>query len=270
VRLQSEFGELACAIALLAVAIAVFSAFAHAGWPGAPHPCLAEADCYCEAPRAGWIRQPANTWSCLAGVLVGLAVAAHSSARRRSSRGERAANRMQAGLFYPALYACIVVYSGVGAAFFHASLTDWGGKLDMASMVLSFGFWLTYNVMRVFGLTRIRFCAVFCGLVTALLVPRVVFDKLGFEIFAGLAGAVILSEILVATSPLRVQRRWLWASLALYAPALGVWWLSLSGHWLCEPASLLQGHALWHVLTALSPGMLYLYFRDGELAPDAA
>ena len=81
--------------------------------------------------------------------------------------------------------------------------------------------------------------------------------------------AVILSEILVATSRLHVRRRWLWASLAVYVPALGVWWLSLSGRWLCEPASLLQGHALWHVLTALSPGMLYLYFRNGELEPDA-
>ena len=95
---------------------------------------------------------------------------------------------MHAGPFYPALYACLVVYSGVGAAFFHASLTDWGGKLDMASMVLSFGFWLTYNVTRVFDLTRTQFLAVFGALVTALLVPRVVFDKLGLEIFAGLRG----------------------------------------------------------------------------------
>ncbi len=173
---------------------------------------------------------------------------------------------MKAGGFYPALYACIVVYSGIGAAFFHASLTDWGGKLDMASMILSFGFWLTYNVTRVFGLTRTQFLALLFGLAALLLVPRVVFDVLGFEIFAGLAGAVLLSEILVARSRLRVQRSWLWVSLALYLPALGVWWLSLSGRVLCEPASLLQGHALWHVITALSPGALYLYFRSGERA----
>jgi len=122
---------------------------------------------------------------------------------------------MQAGRFYPALYACLVVYSGIGAAFFHASLTDWGGKLDLASMILSFGFWLVYNVTRVFGLTRTQFLAAFCGLVALLLVPRVAFDVLGFEIFAGLVGLVISSEILVARSALRVRRGWLWASLAV-------------------------------------------------------
>jgi hypothetical protein len=266
VRRPSEFAELAPAAVLLAIAIVLFVTLARQHWPGAPHPCLARADCYCEAPRGGWIRQPANTWSCLAGVFVGLGIAAHSSARRRSGRADQATNRMQAGGFHPALYACIVVYSGIGAAFFHASLTDWGGKLDMASMILSFGFWLTYNLTRVFSLSKTQFLALLLGLTAVLLVPRVVFDVLGLEIFAGLVGAVLLSEILVARSPLRIQRTWLWVSLVLYLPALGVWCLSLSGHVLCEPASLLQGHALWHVITALSPGALYLYFRNGERA----
>lgn len=216
------------------------------------------------------MRQPANTWSCLAGVFVGLGIAAHSYSRRRSARDDHRANRMQVGGFYPALYACIVTYSGVGAAFFHASLTDWGGKLDLASMVLSFGFWLMYNLTRVFGLSQKQFVALFLGLTAALLVPRVVFGILGFEIFAGLVTAALLSEVLVARSSLRVQRQWLWVSLTLYPPALGLWWFSLSGHPLCNPASLLQGHALWHVITALSPGALYLYFRNGELAASAA
>lgn len=176
---------------------------------------------------------------------------------------------MQAGPFYPGLYASIVVYSGIGAAFFHASLADWGGKLDMASMILSFGFWLAYNATRVFGLTRRQFLGLFLGLTAVLLVPRVAFGVLGFEIFAALATTVLLSEVLVARSSLHVQRRWLWVSLLLYIPALGVWWFSLSGHWLCDPASLLQGHALWHIITALSPGALYLYFRNGQTTPAA-
>ncbi len=243
----------------------MFLAYARQGWPGAPHPCVAEADCYCEAARTGWIRQPANTWSCLAGVLVGLGIAASAGGGKDMTRAGPGANRMRADPFYPALYACIVVYSGIGAAFFHASLTDWGGKLDMASMVLSFGFWLAYNVTRARDLTRGRFLALFLGLAAVLLVPRVVFGVLGLEIFAGLVAAVLVSEVLVARSPLRIERRWLWIGLALYLPALLVWWLSLSGHPLCDPASLLQGHAVWHVITALSPAALYLYFRDGEI-----
>jgi hypothetical protein len=107
------------------------------------------------------------------------------------------------------------------------------------------------------------------ALAAALLVPRVVFDVLGFEVFSGLTTAVLLSEVLVARSSLHVQRRWLWVSLLLYIPALAVWRFSLSGDWLCDPSSLLQGHAVWHVITALSPGALYLYFRNGENSPAA-
>jgi hypothetical protein len=67
VRLPSEFAELACAAVLLAIAAVFFVSLAPRGWPGTPHAWLARADWYCEAPRAEWIRQPANTWSCLAG-----------------------------------------------------------------------------------------------------------------------------------------------------------------------------------------------------------
>ena len=183
---------------------------------------------------------------------------------------------MQAGPFYPAVYACIVTYSGVAAAFFHGSLTEWSGKLDMASMHLSFGFWLVYNLTRRFDLTRERFLLWLSALTLVLLIPRVVFGVIGFEIFALLVLGVIISELLLAVGPWRegqsvvIRRSWLWLSLGLYVPALAIWRLSLSGQPLCNPHSLLQGHALWHVITALSPGALYLYFRNGELRKPAS
>jgi len=37
---------------------------------------------------------------------------------------------------------------------------------------------------------------------------------------------------------------------------LVVWWGSRSGGWLCDPQSLVQGHALWHVLAAVGAGMI--------------
>ncbi len=52
-------------------------------------------------------------------------------------------------------------------------------------MILSFGFWLTYNLTRVFGLTKSQFLALLIGLTAVLLVPRVAFNVLGFEIPVG-------------------------------------------------------------------------------------
>ena len=260
---------------VLAVGSAVFAVLSSLGWPGTAHECLALADCYCEVPRPGWVRQPANTLSCVSGVIVGFAIAIHSRSRRRVA-GSGPLNRMMAGPFYPSVYASIVTYSGFGAAFFHGSLTEWGGKLDMVSMHLSFGFWLVYNLTRRFDRSKAWFSLVFSVLTATLLIPRVVFGLLGFQVFAGLVSGVILSEILVATGPSRgkwnvsLNRSWLWVSLGLYVPALAVWRFSLSGQPLCCPDSLLQGHALWHVMTALSPGALYLYVRNGERGGPAA
>ena len=184
-----------------------------------------------------------------------------SSSRRKSG----------ASFFYPALCASIMAFSVVGAAFFHGSLTDWGGKLDMVSMHLSFGFWFAYNLTRRFDLTEARFMLLLSALTAALLVPRVLFGVIGFEIFALLVLGVVASEILVGSgswgrgSPVIIHRSWLWVSIGVYPPALLIWYFSLSGQPLCSPHSLFQGHAVWHVLTALSPVALYLYFRNGEL-----
>jgi hypothetical protein len=35
-------------------------------------------------------------------------------------------------------------------------------------------------------------------------------------------------------------------------------------HIVCDPDGLLQGHAVWHILTAASAGLLYLYYRSAE------
>ncbi len=135
-------------LALTGVSAGVFAACAVAGWPGDPNPCVVEGDCYCEAPRPGWIRQPANTWSAIFGPFAGLLIAWHAQRWQRKGGRATSGNRMRSTLFYPGLYALVVTFFGIGAVFFHASLTDWGGKLDIASMYLFADFWILYNLNR--------------------------------------------------------------------------------------------------------------------------
>jgi len=51
------------------------------------------------------------------------------------------------------------------------------------------------------------------------------------------------------------------AALLIYVLAQIIWTLDLN-HIVCDPSGLLQGHAVWHVLTASSAGLLYLYYRS--------
>ncbi|MFN7146046.1 MAG: hypothetical protein ACK4YP_19890, partial [Myxococcota bacterium] len=81
-------------------------------------PTLAPAtcwpDCYCEAVRAGPPLQPVGAWSSLAGLVVGLPIAAASA---RSGRGSFAADPVY-GVALGAAAAAIAVFSG----FYHATL----------------------------------------------------------------------------------------------------------------------------------------------------
>ena len=65
-------------------------------------------------------------------------------------------------------------------------------------------------------------------------------------------------------SSIRIDARrmpWFWTGLGLFVVANIVWNLSRTDAVWCDPDNLLQGHALWHLLTAASVGAFYRYFR---------
>jgi dihydroceramidase len=88
----------------------------------------------------------------------------------------------------------------------------------------------------------------------------------GIFVFAGLVAAAVLLELVIAIWGVRGVRRplvpWLALGLGTFALALLVWRLSWTGAPLCDPSSLLQGHALWHILAeAVAPLMFFAHFR---------
>jgi hypothetical protein len=260
--------ELVPALLVLAASAAPFAVAAAAGWPGAPNACVAAGDCFCEAARPGLVRQPANTWSDLGFVVVGLAIGAHAARHRR---GPYAPNGMQAGGLYPALYAAIVVFMGPGSMFFHASLTRWGGTLDVLSMYGFVGFWVVYAVARGWRLSRRAFAWTFVGLMVAIGVPQVALGHPSAPVFGPLAAVGLALELLMRRrrrgpawlpEPAPADGRWLAAGSAGFAAAFALWLPSRTGGPLCDPHSLLQGHAAWHLLSAATPGCFYLYWRS--------
>ncbi len=277
--LLARYVEVSTSAGLLAGSLCLLVFFAAAGWPGAPNYCLEQGACYCEAARPGPIAQPANTWSLLGFVVAGLAIAWHS-ARAHASGDALPDNPIARTRFYPGLYASAVLLLGPCSAFFHASLTDWGGAVDIFSMLLWICFLIFYNLTCSYGWTRGRFLTAYCVAVSVLMLPRLAFGPAGIQTFAGVFVAWVLTEVLVAlpvhTLPshrrarLHRDRRWLWASLATLALSFAIWNLGGTGGPFCDPESLLQGHAIWHGLNALGVALLYPYLRSQEASRSGA
>lgn len=265
--------ELRATICVLVAGTGLCVALGAARWPGAPNYCVAQGDCYCEAPRPGPIRQPANTWSCVGFGLAGIWVAWRSGRDRARTPGPY----LRRG-FYPGLYASTLAFLGPGSAMFHASLTNWGGAVDVLSMLAWICFLLYYNVASLYDWSRSRFLTAYLVTIAIGIAPRLLLPRAGVPLFAVLVVVWLATEALVGrpVGTLGIRRRvdrrrkYLWAALGTDLIALLIWSGSHSGGWLCDPSSLLQGHAVWHVLNAVAGAFLYPYLRSERVGSEAA
>jgi hypothetical protein len=233
------------------------------GWKGAPNPCVDRDGCYCERWRPGPVRQPANTWSCLAFVAAGLLCAGH--AYRRLGADDR---RMLSRPLYPALFASGLALIGPASMALHASMTDWGGKVDGSSMDFFIAFCAAFGLRRRFGWGARGFWAVLVlGTVVPIalkFIPGLIRGELVFAILVTVFG---LNELLPEGKTRLPRAPWLASAAALFFAAFAVWLGSVGSTGpLCAPDSLLQGHAVWHVLSAAAAAALYGHLLQERLA----
>ena len=236
-------------------------AFVNYSWTDwQPATCLPN-NCFCEPLRDGFIRQPINTYSNLAYILVGLLILAH--ARDAQAR----ANLMSSHHAYPLIFGGVTMAIGVGSFFYHASLTFVGQWFDLVGMYLFASFALLYTLARLRPMRGTTFAIGYVVMNAMLGYLLVVNPDVRRQVFAAMIYGVIALEalVLLAERP-RMQTRYFIGALSSLAVAYGIWMLDESRVW-CDPSSILQGHALWHFLTAASAGLLYLYYRseDGKV-----
>jgi len=255
---------LAWTLAASAAGIAFFLGVGAAGWPGfTPNGCRVEMrpTCFCEEPRPGLVAQPANTWSNLGFVAVGLGIAAAADRRRLLALP---ANPMTRTDFYPGVFAMVTALLGPGSMFLHGSLTRGGGTLDVASMYLFAGLLVAYGAMRLLRLSRAAFAGTFALVAGTLIVLQATVGLFVELVFGLLLGAFAAGELLLGRvrPELRPDRRLAAGAAVLFGAAFAIWVPSLSGGALCDPQSPLQGHAVWHLLCAGAAGSLFLYFAS--------
>lgn len=260
--MRKPMGFLLAAVVGIAGVSALYLSWGGA-WRGEPNPCVAAGTCYCEAFRPGWIKQPANTWSCLGFVLAGMLVGWR--AVHREGGDDSSPNLMRAIGFFPVFYAALVSLIGPCSMFLHASMTRWGGMIDGISMDLHIVFVISYAVMRLTRSDSPRLFALLYGPAMAILISGKIQGWAAREIvFFLLVIAAVAFEVAVMRTrkDLTRDRAWLWCSMGGMVVAVAVWMLSLDDGPLCVPDSLIQGHAVWHLLCAGAAGMLYLYYES--------
>lgn len=213
---------------------------------------------WCEAQVCSIVVEPANTWSNLAYILIGLLLLARASSRARRGLPHRMARTFG--------HAEIVV--GVFSFAFHMSYSGLLQVLDFAAMFVFVGLTLSLNLVRLGWLPeRQRIRAYVLGVVALTgLVVGLRFTPFPIQlvtpvlILATAATELVLWWRSRAHAP-RGLYRWFLGSLLLLIGAAVCSALDAARIW-CDPHDhLVQGHALWHVLSAISLGLLARFYE---------
>lgn len=210
--------------------------------------------CFCELPRIGdLIVQPANSWSSYGYVFAGFLMIVLANARQWSSAMPRSA---------ATVFGITAISVGLGSVLLHATLTLWGQFFDVLGMYLVGSFMLVSALSKWLripdGRAILLYVALCAALVTALIVEP--------EVRRWLFLVLLVSAIIVEMGFARPRRAgvivgFYIAGIVAKAVAFTIWNLDQNG-FVCAPTSLLQGHAVWHLLGATSIFLTFSYYRS--------
>jgi hypothetical protein len=216
---------------------------------------------FAEIVRVGkTIGQPMNYWSCLAYVWQGIYILLEThrvfALRDRIHSG----GPINKHYFYGYLFGTLTILLGIGSAFFHASLTQLGGFMDAASMLLGATFLLVYTIARRKNWNLTKFSFSFFGLAILLIVCKCYWPDVYFTRYSGytLVGISMGIEFFFPNEA-KMDRPHLHAVLSSFAIGLFFW---ITDDQLALWFGLACGHALWHLFTARCIKEAFLFYRS--------
>lgn len=246
-------------------AVASFSLFMLAvvnGWFG---PAADVGGAFCEAAREGLVKQPANTWSNLGFIFAGLLMAFQLSQGTFQSNK----NRFTQSTFTAIFFSCLVVFLGPGSMAMHATETQLGGNLDMLSMYLVASFAASYAMQRFWQWSNGAFTVSFLIIIAICEwagtfhqhIPVVGYaGNLAFGIF--LTVCTIFELLNGYVRKISLEKKYGYYSLGFLLLAFFIWNIWQDNSPLCNPGSLIQGHAMWHLLDAVAAYFLFRFYAS--------
>ena len=222
------------------------------------------------------IRQPSNTWSNLGFFLVGLFTLTLGIQDLKYSERKESDNFLVRYPIFSIMFGVSAIYLFVGSFFYHASLTEFFQKLDQTGMCSVVVMILVFNFYKIFPLVRIKgkyksshAIMIAFGMALNYFIYSTLYKININVLFPMLIALVFLTSCyyLLFISKEHYFTNYLWAAFAILILAGSIWILDRTSV-VCNPTSIFQGHALWHILNAVSILFIYLYYRSGTVPLD--
>lgn len=223
----------------------------HCPWGGFTPPNVD----WCEEQLCSWVVNPADTWSNALYVVLGVWMC------RRAMGAARAGRDLSGGLD---LFGPTAIAVGVFSLVYHASYTYLLQFFDFVGMFLFCFAVITAAALRLGWISPERRMLCFLGgtLGLSALVPVISETAMPIQSMVGVLVAVILVQeaLLFRRGGEQADYRFFGLALALLAAAGAASLADVTRSW-CNPSNhLLQGHSLWHLLSACALYALFCFY----------
>lgn len=208
---------------------------------------LQVSSAFCERPLCAWIKEPANAWSNLLYILIGVRL--WWLVRRDN-------------LISLKMIGIVAIFTGIGSFFFHMSNTYLGGCTDYLGMFMGTGLLTAYNSQRLFNISRKTMYAIFLLTILGFFILIHLFPEDSRYLYAFGMPCCFLELILFIRDRKRTDYTHYLNAMLLISIGTLFWWLDTSKK-LCDPDNhLLTGHAMWHFLTAAAFIPLHQFYKQ--------
>jgi hypothetical protein len=223
---------------------------------------------YCELDHyAHFFRQSINTYSNLAYFFLGMIVVLISFYDKKDKTENK--NLVQQFPFISCFFGVCLIYLSIGSAFFHASLTWIGQRIDMNATysicIVLIG--ISYYRLLIKENASNQFKRIFVG---CLFLIVLLFIQVHLLISSLYLLPFLILLIICGTVLNYLQNKPNFnISLAILSLLLMIGAFILRTMDVqkiaCDPTSVYQGHALWHFFTGMSAFLLYWFYRSEKI-----
>ena len=200
---------------------------------------LGEGDC--ESVGSGWLAQPANAVSSLAFAVVGLLLVPWAL----SPAGRERVIRM--------LIVAGLVVTGLGSFMYHGPQGSGSQLSHDLSFLLVLVILSAANLAAGMAWSDRTLAAATLGLAAAFTILLFAVPTATNIAAAGAIALIVAGDVVVHRLGSR-HLPWYAVAVASVALAVPIYAASRTGGWWCDPASILQGHAAWHILGSVAIG----------------
>ncbi len=201
---------------------------------------------YLEENLCGWVKEPSNTWSNMAFVIVGLILLWQGRKERWSPVK-----------FIP----LIAIALGLTSGMYHASCIFFFQVMDLGSMFLIALLLLTFNLRRLGIVYRARIYYFYWIVLFTCLALLIQFHKFGQLTFFVMSLGVVVTEIILALRGREnVTRKPMVQGVLFLLFGWSIWHLDKHSFLTTPYNHIFQWHALWHVFCAMAIYSMHQFY----------